>query len=284
MSTRTRSLIFLVLASLCWSTSGALLKGMPSVHWLAISGFRALFASLIFLPGLVAKPRPRASTLAACIVIYTILVTALMGSMQLGTAAQGIWLQYIAPAVVALYAWLFQRQRIARTEWLAIVLVLIAVGLIVLGGSGRAHQQSVVLGLISGVGFGAFVLMLKSAQEARPAAIFLWTNLGTAALLIPLAIVLGVNLPGQPREWMLLCAMGWFQLGLGYYLFQHGLAHTRAVEASLIGLIEPVLNPIWVYLIFRELPPLAVIAGCGLMSVAVLAMTLAPGRWREPPH
>jgi len=117
-----------------WSASGVILKSLPSVHWLAIAGVRSLFASLIFLPGLRAPRRPKAATLIACILVYAVVVTALMGSMQLGTAAQGIWLQYIAPAVVGLYAWLVQRQRIRPVEAAAVVLTVAAVLLIALEG------------------------------------------------------------------------------------------------------------------------------------------------------
>lgn len=254
-----------------WSTSGAILKSLPSVHWLAIAGVRSLFASLIFLPGLRAPRRPKTTTLIACVVVYAVVVTALMGSMQLGTAAQGIWLQYIAPAVVGLYAWLVQRQRIRPVETASLVLTVAAVLLIALGGSGRAHSQSVALGVLSGFAFGAFVLLLKSVGDAPPASIFVWTNLGTAAIVLPIALATGAQFPNAPREWIALAAMGWFQLGTAYYFFQWGLARARAVEVSLIALVEPLLNPVWVYLLLRELPSPRVIAGCGLMAVALFA-------------
>jgi len=275
-SSRARSLLFVLIAAALWSTSGVILKSLPSVHWLAIAGVRSLFAALIFLPGVRAPGRPKTATLVPCVLIYAVLVSALMGSMQLGTAAQGIWLQYIAPAVVGLYAWRLQRQRIRPVETAALVLTVVAVLLIALGGSGRAHHQSVALGLISGFAFGAFILLLKSVGDAPPATIFFWTNLGTAAIVIPIALAAGAPLPAAPREWMMLAAMGWFQLGLAYYFFQWGLARTRAVQASLIALLEPVLNPVWVYLFLGELPPIRVIVGCALMAVALVATAITP--------
>ncbi len=275
MPARTKSMLFLITAAIVWSTSGLLLKSIPSVHWLVIAGVRSVFASLLFLPGFV-KPRPPASKLIPAILIYAILVTTLMGSMQLGTAAQGIWLQYIAPAVVALWAWAIQRQRIRPYEALAVVLTIVAVVLIVTGGNGRAHSQSVLLGIISGVGFGLFVILLKSLEAWSPSVIYLWANLGTAAIAIPSALALGLTLPPPSRELLFLAIMGMGQLGLGYYLFQRGLVGARALEASLIVLLEPILNPIWVYLFLRELPPLRVIIGCGLIAIALVAMAFSP--------
>lgn len=277
MSSQTKSLLLLIAAASFWSTSGLVLKSVPSVHWLAIAGVRSCFAALLFLPGL-AKPRPPAAKLLPAILIYAVLVSCLMGSMQLSTAAQGIWLQYSAPAVVALWAWLVQRQRVRPYEALAVVLTIFAVVLIVTGGNGRAHSQSVILGIISGFAFGAFVLLLKGFGDTPPASIFFWTNLGTAAIVIPVALVTGAPLPDQPREWLMLAAMGWFQLGLGYYFFQWGLMRVRAVEASLIVLLEPILNPIWVYLFLGEVPSTRVIIGCGLIAFALVAMAFSPNR------
>jgi DME family drug/metabolite transporter len=277
MSSRTRSLLFLVTAAVLWSTSGVFLKSMPSVHWLAIAGTRSFFAALIFLPGL-AQARPPLRKLVAGVVLYAALVSALMGSMQLGTAAQGIWLQYVAPALVALWAWLVQRQRIRPVEAAAAALTVVAVFLIVTGGSGRAHQQSVLLGVGSGFAFAAFIILLKSMGDTAPASIFFWTNIGTAAIVLPVAVSLGIPIVPGPRELCLLAAMGLFQLGLAYYFFQWALAKTRAVEASLIILLEPILNPIWVYFALGEIPAPKVIVGCALIAVALAAMAVFPNR------
>lgn len=275
----------LILSALLWSTNGVLLKSLPGVHWLAIAGVRSLFACLLFLPGL-RLARPPARLLVPAVLLYAVVVSALMGSMQLGTAAQGIWLQYIAPALVALWTWLVLRQRLRPAETFAALLTGLAVGLIVTGGEGRAHQQSLLLGISSGVAFAAFILVLKAIGPTSPSAIHLWTNLGAAALLLPAALALRVPLPGVPREIALLAGMGVGQLALAYHFFQRGLAQTRAVEAAIIILLEPILNPIWVYLFIGEIPSPRVIAGCVLIACALIsfAITAAPGNRapREP--
>ncbi len=268
----------LAIGAVFWSTSGAILKSMPSVHWLAIAGIRSLFAALLFLPGIRARARPKPATLLACVFVYAVLVSTLMGSMQLGTAAQGIWLQYVAPVVVGLYAWLAQRQRLRPVEAVALLLTIVAVCLIALGGSGHADRQSVALGLTSGLAFGAFVLLMKGAGDGTGITILFWTNIGTAAIVLPIALASGVALPHEPRQWIMLAAMGWFQLGLGYYFFQWGLPGVRAVEAALITLLEPILNPIWVYLLLREQPSTEVIVGCALMGVALVATAVSPNQ------
>ena len=280
MSPRTSARLCLLIAALLWSTSGVFLKSLPSVHWIVIAGVRSLFAAALFLPGL-SQPRPPRRKLVAAIFLYAVLVTALMGSMQLGTAAQGIWLQYIAPAVVALWVWLVQRQHLRPAETLALFLTLAAIALIITGGRGPAHQQSLLLGLFSGLAFGLFILLLKSLGDTPPPAIYLWTNLGTAAILLPLVLLLRIPLPAGPRELGLLAAMGLGQLALPYYFFQLGLARSRPVETSLVILLEPILNPIWVYLVVGEIPSPRVIAGCALLSLAFVAAVRSPSTRRR---
>ena len=279
MVSHKKSVLFLLIAGLLWSTSGLLLKSMPSVHWLAIAGIRSAFAAIIFLPGL-AQRRPPLTRLLPAILLYVVVVAALMGAMQLGTAAQGIWLQYIAPAVVAVWAWLIHKQRIRPAELAAVLLTVIAVVLIVTGGNGLAHRQSVLLGLLSGIAFGLFIIVLKTLGDTPPAGLFFWANLSAAAIIIPAGLAGGVAFPTGLREIALMATMGIFQLGLAYYFFHRGLAHTRAIEASLIVLLEPILNPIWVYLALGEMPGVRVAIGCGLIALALVAMALLPNRRR----
>lgn len=268
------ALLYLVISAVLWSTSGAFLKSIPSVHWLAIASIRSLFAALLFLPG-IAMPRPKPVKLAGAIFLYCLLIATLMGSMQLATAAQGIWLQYIAPAVVAIWTWLVMKRRLQYGEIVAILLTCIAIGVISLNGSGDDHRWSVVLGLISGLGFGAFIVLLKSLDDTPPSSIFFWTNLGTFAVLLPLIICLHIPLPSTPHEYLLLAAMGIGQLALPYHFFQRGLIHTRAIDASLIVLLEPVLNPVWVYLLVRELPSPRIMIACGLIGIGLVIFALS---------
>jgi len=276
---RASARTMLVIAAVLWSTSGVLLKHLPAVHWLAIAGIRSAFGLIIFFPGF-AQRRPPLPKLLAAVFLYLLLVSALMASMQLGTAAQGIWLQYVAPALIALWVWAVQKQRLRPAEVLAAALTVLALVLIATGGTGLAHRQSVAIGAIGGLGFGCFVLLLKNLGDIPPSSIFAWTNLGTAVIILPLLPALHIPFPHAARDWWLLAAMGIGQLCLPYYFFKRGLVHVRAVEASLIVLLEPILNPIWVYLFVRELPGPRVLIGCGLIAVGLVAFALSP-RERE---
>lgn len=281
MNPRASGSLQLIVAAALWSTSGVLLKSLPEVHWLAIAAIRSAFGVLVFARGAF-LPRPPAGKLGLAVGIWVVMVAALMGSMQLGTAAQGIWLQYLAPAVVALWAWLIQKQRLHPAETAAVLLTVVALALIVTGGSGTRHLQSVGLGVVSGLTFGSLVIVLKLLGDVPPASIFLWTNLGATVVLFPLLFALRIPLPTTSGEMLLLAVMGVGQLCLPYYLFKRALVHARAVEASLISLLEPILNPIWVFLVVGEVPSGRVVLGCALIAVGLVAFAMSPQEKEEP--
>lgn len=280
MTSQASARLQFVLAALLWSTSGVLLKSLPEVHWLAIAAIRSAFGVLVFARGAV-LPRPPTRKLALAVGLWVVMVAALMGSMQLGTAAQGIWLQYLAPAVVALWTWLVQKQRLRPAESAAVLLTVAALGLIVTGGNGTTHLQSVGLGVLSGLTFGSLVIVLKLLGDVPPASIFFWTNLGATVVLFPLLLALRTPLPTSPGEWVILSAMGVGQLCLPYYLFKRALVHSRPVEAALISLLEPILNPIWVFLVVGEVPSARILAGCGLIAVGLVAFAVSPPEQAE---
>jgi drug/metabolite transporter, DME family len=273
ISSRT-AFLYLIIAAFLWSTSGGFLKSLPEVHWLAIAGFRSLFAAILFLPGFF-QSRPPARLLIGAGALYCVMVASLMGAMQLGTAAQGIWLQFIAPALIALWTWRVQKQKLNFGEIVAVLLTALAVGLIVSGGHGTQHLYSIVLGIISGFAFASFILLLKSLSDYPPAGVLLWTNLSAFVLLFPFMLGLHVGLPHAPREWGLLAAMGLGQLAFPYYFFQRGLIRTRAVDASLIVLLEPILNPLWAFLAVGEMPTNRTIIACCMIGVGLIIFALA---------
>ncbi|HXX32619.1 MAG TPA: DMT family transporter, partial [Myxococcaceae bacterium] len=82
-----------------------------------------------------------------------------------------------------------------------------------------------------------------------------------------------------PRDLGIVLFLGIFQLGLSYALFARGVRHTPAVEASLLALLEPVLNPVWTFLLTGERPGPWAVAGGGLVLLGTIWRTLAP--WVE---
>ena len=121
--------------------------------------------------------------------------------------------------------------------------------------------------------FAAYMINLRNAQAVHAAYLTWINNLGCALLLL---FFVKSRLSLDLNQLVILAVMGAVQLGLPYFLFSKGLQSVPLQEASLIALIEPVLNPVWVALAFGEIPSAATISGGGLILFGLAARYLAP--------
>ena len=126
-------------------------------------------------------------------------------------------------------------------------------------------------GLLSGLGMAVMVVFLRREREGSPAAALLLGNLVTAVIGLPFGYG---KMPGA-GEWGILLALGVLQLGLPYVLYGIAIRHVTALDAILIPLMEPVLNPVWVMLFNGEQPGGWSLAGAALVLGAVLARGLS---------
>jgi drug/metabolite transporter (DMT)-like permease len=140
------------------------------------------------------------------------------------------------------------------------------IALLILSTAGGGDWRGLALGLASGAFFGGFILWMRRLRYADPIAITCLNNLGVALLFLPvLPHVAAVE--GRALAWLAL--MGAVQIALPYVLFSRGLSRVKGTEASLLTLVEPVLNPVWVALVIGELPSAATVAGGGLIVMAL---------------
>jgi drug/metabolite transporter (DMT)-like permease len=124
----------------------------------------------------------------------------------------------------------------------------------------------------------AFALCILGLRKlgARNVGAIVWGNALAALLSLPMALR---GPAPTARDVGIVLFLGLFQLGLSYVLFARGVRHTPAVEASLLALVEPVLNPVWTFLLAGERPGPWAIRGGAIILAATLWRTLAP--WLE---
>jgi drug/metabolite transporter (DMT)-like permease len=135
------------------------------------------------------------------------------------------------------------------------------------GSAGQPDAAGVMIALLSGLLFSIYMVSLRFLKEFNPGTLTFLNNLACCLLLLPWV---GSELSLSLNEGWIVAVMGVVQLGIPYWLFSKGLEQISVQEASLIVLIEPVLNPLWVALIVGELPSGATLIG-GLCIVGSLA-------------
>lgn len=271
----TSSVGLLLIAALCWSLAGVLFK---FVSWppLAVAGGRGLIAALFLIAVRGRTLRFTWSPLQlGAAVAYAGCTVLFAAANKLTTAANAILLQYTAPVWVALFgAWLL-RERSTRADWLTIVVVFAGMGVFLYDGLQLHNLTGIAVAIASGGCFAAMIILLRKQKDGSPIeSIILGNGLG---FLVGLpALVSAPPLPGSGVGALLL--LGIVQLGLPYLLYARAIKHVTALEAVLLPVIEPILNPVWVMIFIGERPsPLALVGGVIVLG-AVTARAVASTR------
>ncbi len=276
----TKSIGLLVLAALCWSLGGLLIK---SISWppLAVAGGRGLIAA-VFLA--IAGPKLRftwsrtqilgALAYAACTILFVI-------ANKLTTAANAILLQYTAPIYIALLGAWFLGEPASKADWLTISAVLAGMALFFVDQLQLTGLLGNLIAIGSGVGFAAMTLLLRKQKDTSALESIILGNV--IAGLIGLPFMLSAPLPNA-RGLGALALLGIVQLGISYLLYSKAIKHVTALEAVLIPVIEPILNPIWVLLLVGESPSrFALLGGLVVLgSITLRAVVSIRGPGPQP--
>lgn len=252
-------------AAFLWSLAGVFIKFLD-VPPLTIVFYRSLFAGLVFTPFLRRNGRPISAPILVSALTYTAAISSFVAANKLTTAANAIVLQYTAPIFVFLFSGLVLKEKIAKLNGFALAVSMIGVGIISLESAGQPEMAGVLLALLSGLLFAAYMINLRRTSEINPVYLT-WINNIVCALLL-LFIVKSHLWLTSTQLWILI-VMGAVQLGMPYFLFSKGLHTVSLQEASLIALIEPVLNPLWVALVVGEIPSRATVTGGGMILLGL---------------
>lgn len=264
-SPRARALGLLLLSALLWSVGGLLIK---SVAWSApaISSARSLIAAAtiaLWYRGRLRFTWSRWQLGAAAAYAATTLLFVLAN--KLTTAANAILLQYTAPVFIALASPWALGERIRRSDWIVIVLTLAGMTLFFRDSLSPEGIAGNLVAIGSGVTFAALAICMRRQKDGSPVESIVLGNLLGAALALP--FVRG-PVPGA-ESWLMLAGLGVFQLGLSYIAYSAAMKHATAIDAGLVPMIEPILNPIWVLLFQGERPGPNALLGGLVVFVAV---------------
>ncbi len=271
---RPSAALYIILACLFWSFAGVLSKWAP---WSAFSiiGARALVTAVVF--GISRKSFIPSFSRGNLLGAFGVMTTSSLFIManKLTSAANAIVLQYAMPVVVILAYWVFFGQKPGKLDTLAAVLVLGGVVLCFIGGLQWGSPLGDLLALITAFTF-ALVFFAARFKDADPRD---YTYLGNlVSCLFLLYIPFDRNFTLAPGALLAALLMGLCLTG-GYLLFTKGMkAGVHPVTAAIVANVEPVLNPIWVFLFLGENPGLYSILGAALVILAVTVYSALKNR------
>lgn len=281
-----QGLVAVLGAAVLWSTGGLFIKWV-SLDALGVTMWRSLLAGIVMW--LVARPPVRwpwkTSRLTWGIAVsYALTLVMFVAATKLTTAASAIFLQYTAPLYLLVSGALFLKERPSRLDFVTVAVAFCGMALFFVGKLDTDAMTGNILAAASGVTLAAMFTLLRApgcTSITRPEAMVL----GNMLLVVGLFAVNLGRMTSEPftpdaSDVLGLAFLGVVQIGFAYLLFGFGVGHVQALEASLIGMLEPVLNPVWVFLFLGETPGWWAVLGGAIIVAAVSARTFATEKGR----
>lgn len=270
MKDRTKAIIQLIIASILWSTGGLLIK---LVDWnpIAIAGSRSFIAGLVIFAYLKKPKITMSKPQVVGAIAYATTVILFVMANKMTTSANAIMLQYTSPAFVAILGVWLLRERI---HWFDLVSILFVIGGMVLffnDASGAGNMIGNLIAVISGFFLAVVTVALRFQKDGSPVETMLLGNFLTFIVAIP--FILG-GLPDL-KSIVAIIILGIVQLGISYILYGLAIKHLGALEAVLITVIEPLLNPFWVFVVVGEKPTVLSLLGGLVVLIGVIGRNIA---------
>lgn len=256
-----------VIAAILWSTGGLFVK-LLTLDAFTILFYRSFYAALLFII-IFRKQLLKVNKLTfVSALFYAPLLICFVSATKLTTAANAIFLQYTAPAFILILEPFFVRTKLLKINVITVILTFLGMILFLFDDfSNPENVWGIILALGSGVVLTGLLLSQKmNAPVYQPGAVF-WGNILVCLVTLPW---FSQNPYPDVTQNSYLLILGFGQLGLGFALFVYGQKHLPAIESSLISMLEPVLNPIWVIIWYGEIPGLFAVAGGTLILITLI--------------
>lgn len=270
----------LLLTAILFSTGGAAIKATALTNW-QVTCFRSAIAAAAVLALVPSSRRNWSPKVVLVGLAYAATMLLFVTANKLTTAANTIFLQYTAPLYLLLLGPLLLKERARREDLLMMTVLGAGLALFFVSGQGPLETapdpfRGDLMALASGLTWALTVAGLRWLESGGgPAAGGMTTvAAGNAiAFLFCLPMALPVGSAGT-TDWLVIGYLGVFQIGLAYVLLTRAVRKLPALETSLLLLIEPVINPVWAWLVHGERPAPLALAGCAVILAGTVGRTL----------
>jgi drug/metabolite transporter (DMT)-like permease len=274
-------------AAIAWSFGGTIARFISVEDSWTVVFWRSLFASSFLLLFMLWRDGPRATLqmfrgmgwaglgVACC---FAIASSCFVVALQYTTVANILLTQAAAPLFAALLAWMVFGERVSLATWIAIAAVICGVAIMVSASfSGQVSPIGDGLAVVITVLFSTAIVITRHHPEVRMTpAVCLGTGMAMVAAFF-LAGGLAVSMP----DFFWLFLFGAVNLGAGLAMFVTGARLVPAALAALVSTLEPVLGPVWVWLIHGEVPGARTLVGGAIVFAALFTHILNDWRQRE---
>lgn len=283
MSEKNKAIMEMLLCAALWSIAGIFIKMIP---WnaFAVASLRSLVAGIVI--AIYMRIRhfrfvPCRRALIAGLLeggVYLCFVLA----NKLTTAANAIVLQFTSPVFIVIYSALYFHEKIKRSDLLVVLFTLAGIALFFFdrlqGGYILGNCVAILAGMIMA---GMFMAIGSLKGEERFSAVLIGQIF---AFLVGLPFCLFGKLTFTPAAVLSVLILGIFQLGISYILYAKSAEYCPPLACCLLGALEPLLNPVWVFLFNGERPGIFALIGAVIVIGAVTIWCLYKAKKEDTVH
>lgn len=264
-------------AALLWSSGGLIARLVTTDPW-TTTLWRSFFATLFLTAvlgiargrSIVGQCRDGGRPVLAVAVCMALASTCFILSLSLTSVANTLVLMATGPYVAGLLGWIILGERVAPRTWLTMGLALAGAVVMVASSYRQGAVAGDLLAILMAGSFAVATVLVRRHPEIQMAPAAALATALTALVALPLAAPFETS----PRDLLLLALFGAGQFGAGFLLFMAGARLIPAAQSSLIGMLEVVLGPLWVWLVLSERPGTASLVGGALILTALGANAL----------
>ena len=231
-----------------WSVGGLFIK-LVDLSPVAITGTRSIAAALVFLIYLKKPQLYLNRYFIIGVISYAAMMLLYVFSIRLTTAANAIFLEFTAPIYVVILGYYILNERITIFDILSMFVIFSGMTLFFIDELSFYGFWGNIMAAVAGVCLGVVTIMIRKEKESA-FQIVLMGNILTALVCIPFMFA-GLQETAS-TDWFIIFVLGIVQLGIPYILYTKALRQVQALDAILVSMIEPILNPFWVYIFVGE--------------------------------
>lgn len=278
-STRKKAMLLMALCACLWSISGIFIKWISWSPFLIAGGRSLISAAVLGLFMTVSRIGIQVCRSSICAGISLgVSFLCFVSANKLTTAANAIVLQYTSPIFILIISALFLHQQIKKRETAVVCAAAAGICLFFLDQLSPGNIAGNFLGILAGFFLSImFVLIgLAGNNDSIRMSGILFAHIFTALIGIPVGASFTASI--STREICLILILGIFQLGIPYILYAIAAKDCSPLACSLIGMLEPLLNPVWVFLLDGEAPGPFALAGAAIVIAAVACWCVIENR------
>lgn len=272
-------MFYISLTAFLWSSSGLFIK-ILTISAYHILFYRSLIAAITLLCILYFKERkldfkPDILSVLASLSFSGILIFFVV-SNKLTTSANAIFLQFTAPLYLLFLEPLFLKTKFRMRNLITIIACIAGMALFFMEKLEIGSFYGNIIAVLSGIFFALFSLFLKWKRNLGHSNTLMTIALGNLLVSVICFPVIYSDMSLTSAQFFILLYMGVIQIGLSYFIFNIGIQYVSATESMIIGILEAIFNPIWVFLGVGEIPSINAIIGGAVIFAAIIIHNLFP--------